>query len=105
MRGTRVAVRIMAEVKWKKHSLNFKHKESAGQSRSRSSTSLSVLLGIAFMLQAAGGAVEKFLNQCFIYTPCLGIVRDCRSDVHRDFSVAAVKEDNRVDTVVPWMRI
>jgi len=54
MRRTRVAVRIMAEVKWKKHSLNFSNtKDPQDNPGSRSSTSLSVLLGIAFMLQGS----------------------------------------------------
>lgn len=107
MRGTRVAVRIMAEVKWKKHSLNFSNTKNP-QDNPRIQVKHQFVGSPRYRIYVTGQLEERlreFLESgCFIYTPCLGTAYAIADLTYIEtFPWQPVKEDViGVDTVVPW---
>ena len=106
MRGTRVAVRIMAEVKWKKHSLNFSNTKNP-QVNPRIQVKHQFVGSPRYRIYIAGQLEEPLRSLlesgCFIYTPCLGTAYAIADLKYIEtFQWQPVMEDViGVDTVVP----
>ncbi len=107
MNGTRVAVRIMDELKWQKHSLNFTNTKDP-QNNPRIQVKHQFVGSPRYRIYVAG-EMEKRLRDllesaCFIYTPCLGTAYAI-ADLHYigSFPWQPVVDDLiGVDSVVPW---
>ena len=85
----------MAEVKWKKHSLNFSNTKNP-QDNPRIQVKHQFVGSPRYRIYVTGQLEERlreFLESglLHLYPVSWDRVRDCRSDVHRDFSVAAGK--------------
>jgi CRISPR-associated protein Cas5h len=107
MRGTRIAIRIAAPIRWKNHSVNLWNTKNP-QRNPRVQVKHQFVGSPRYRVYVSGGLEEKLRSfiesETFIYTPCLGTAYAIADLQYIGFYPWSEAQEDvlEVDTVLPW---